>query len=347
MRRCRQLGCNNVYERWLASFDLPANDKGRNYAIDCVRNAKKTLGAYLEEQDLVNPDPDAEYIQQLVWRYSEYILDETARIDNQPVQKLSWKQRTMGRIYYHISLRPEMVAEMKAAYKNQTGIDMDLDEQGVNEYKFRMGRERELAEGRAVDFCHDVNRDLEQQFNDQYSNMATLATGMSAASSSSTPLPPPPPSPLSLPSSSSAPTPMVTAPRYSDFRQKIRVKDQMLTKSGLAFFVPTPLSDKTSVWGNKSYLVYCQSIYHIRAPAKIVWSRNRVEDWETYHPKCMSCETQLSDHEWVAICEVCDPTFVVCSACQKKYDKDRPQAHCGKIADQEYEYTQSRVISWN
>ena len=71
MKRAQQMGHQNVYERWIASFDLPITDKRRNYAIDCVRNAKKTMGAYLDQEDLDNPDPDAATLQQLVWRYSE------------------------------------------------------------------------------------------------------------------------------------------------------------------------------------------------------------------------------------------------------------------------------------
>ena len=91
MKRCRQQQHNNVYENWIASFDLPIGDKRRNYAIDCVRNAKKTLGAYLDQEDIDNPDPDAATIQELVWRYSEYICDESDRLDHKPVQTLTWR----------------------------------------------------------------------------------------------------------------------------------------------------------------------------------------------------------------------------------------------------------------
>ena len=92
-----------------------------------------------------------------------------------------------------------------------------------------MGRERELAEGRAADFCHDVNRDLEEQFRAQCRDAAKLATGMSAPSGSSAtplPLPPPPSPPMPPPSSSPGSSSMVAAPRYVDFRERFASRDK-------------------------------------------------------------------------------------------------------------------------
>ena len=120
------------------------------------------------------------------------------QIKDRPAQTLTWQQMQTNRIFYHVELRQDTIAQMKAAYKSQTGIDMDLDDEGTAEYNYRMGRERELDEGRAADFCHDVNRDLERQFQEKYRSSSTSATGMSAPMASpSSPAPPLPPPPLS------------------------------------------------------------------------------------------------------------------------------------------------------
>ena len=152
MKRCRQMRFNNVYERWIASFDLPADDVNRNFAIDCVRNAKKCIGWHLEEEDINNPNPDAEFLQNLVWHYSEYLLAEEARIDSKPAKTLSWKQMQVNRIFYHIELRPDMVAQMKLAYKSQTGIDMDLDDEGAAE------SDRQISQRRFWKVCSQASQ---------------------------------------------------------------------------------------------------------------------------------------------------------------------------------------------
>ena len=64
----------------------------------------------------------------------------------------------------------------------------------------------------------------------------------------------------------------------------------------------------------------------------------------------MSCDKNVPDYEWMAICEVCYPTFAVCQMCQVAYeanDMTRPFTQMGQVADQEYDYErQVRRVSW-